>query len=192
MLFTTKLVQIITTGVFTLVITTGAVANEHDSSLTEKAMTSAFDAMDKDFVVVDFASGQVVLTELQKEKLKALVNSSDVDKQRLQVIVSAWSDKSFPVENAADQTGNDRQLAQQRLDVIRSFLLTNNSDLTIDSHNMAKRTGVIGRLFNTQDAKLKESVAGQPVSDPNMAKAAEVLRDNGGPSRAVVMLNLAH
>ncbi len=196
MWFTRKRTQAVALGSgLALVMIAGQsqVRAEQEPPIMGETMTPIFGAVDKEFVVVDFAPGQVVLTELQKEKLRALVAArAEDEKQRAQVVVSAWSDKSLPADGAADQSMDDREIAQQRLEAIRNFLLTTNSTLVVDSHNMAKRAGIVGRIFNTQDAKLKDSVAGQPVADANIAKAAMVIKDNGGPSRAIVMLNVAH
>jgi hypothetical protein len=83
----------------------------------------------------------------------------------------------------------DRQLADRRARAVEDFIKNElGIPATIDTYNMAESSNWLARTLNTRDAALKATVTKQtatPASHPEF----QLIRDTGGPSRAVIVID---
>lgn len=160
-------------------------------SAREKTMETTFDTINKEYIVINFADGSTNISAYQRDKVRAFIDSID-DKSGAVLVLSAWSDKPSLDEKATNQSKEDKTIAQRRLDALNEFINRSRTEMSVETHNMAIDPTFFSRLVKTNDAKLKEGVQGKGVADSQVASVVEVLRDNGGPSRAVLVLKRAH
>ncbi|MFW7377259.1 MAG: hypothetical protein ACOH5I_00445 [Oligoflexus sp.] len=105
--------------------------------------------------------------------------------------VAAWSDQEFNAEQ--DLPEQAQELAKNRADAVEKFI---NDELKVDADvtafNMAEQAGLLARTFNTQEAELKSIFARRGAEPQSKAETDNPelihMRDEGGPSKAVVVI----
>jgi outer membrane protein OmpA-like peptidoglycan-associated protein len=147
--------------------------------------TAGYDLVDKDVTAISFSKGSHKLSKSDVSTLnamyKAVLSDNTVDK----VIVAAWADEKMPAGGKLSDAQVD--LAEKRADAIEDALeKMGNKD--VDTYNMAKDASWIGKVFETQNAEIKEAVKGQPSDDANANRIAQLLESKGGVSKAVVII----
>jgi outer membrane protein OmpA-like peptidoglycan-associated protein len=151
----------------------------------ENLKTEAYDLVDKDITAVSFEKGSYKLSKSDASTLramyKAVLNDNTVDK----VIVAAWADEKMPTGGKLSDAQVD--LAEKRADAVED-LLEKMGNKNIDTYNMAKDASWIGKVFETQNAEIKEAMKGQPADDANANRIAQLLDSKGGASKAVVII----
>ncbi|WP_141733455.1 OmpA family protein [Oligoflexus tunisiensis] len=151
----------------------------------ENLKTEAYDLVDKDITAVTFKKGSATLSKSDASSLravyKAVLNDNTVDK----VIVAAWADEQMP--SGGKLSDAQVELADKRADAIEN-LLEKMGNKNVDTYNMAKDATWIGKVFETQNAEVKEAVKGTPADDPNANRIAQLLEAKGGVSKAVVIV----
>lgn len=136
--------------------------------------------------VVTFNKGSSELSEASKEKLRHAVSTIGVDNIS-RVEIASWSDKNFPM-TGTDLPKSDKDLADKRADHINDFLKdqTDLSALRIRKYSMAETSNWLARMLRTDEAELK-SVFAKEGETPMMREDFNVIKSEGGPSRAVVV-----
>lgn len=109
--------------------------------------------------------------------------------------VAVWSDQEFnPDQNLADAA---QELARKRAEAIEKYITEDlKVEADVTTFNMAEQAGFLARTFNTEEAELKSIFArrgAEPTSQVEIENPELVhMRDEGGPSKAVVMISLQH
>lgn len=141
-------------------------------------------------VVIDFQPGQNVLTQAEMDELREAVKDARDKGQISRVEIAAWSD------NAAPSTGNlpttARTLATKRAEQVKSALKNISGEFgEIKVFNMAEGNHWLSRTINAEEAEL-ESVFGRRDATQEMMNREdfEVIKDNGEPSKAVVLFKV--
>ncbi len=156
------------------------------AAMSDKA--ARFAAVDKHNLTLTFDTGKSGLTASDKSSLDDLVKALPSERKRLRVTIAAWSDKPFPIEDGAKLTSADEKLAEKRLETIFKHLKSKVKFHSIEKVNMAKKANVFANFFSTDDAKMKSAFEGAEASKPWIAYEAKQFRENGGPSKAVVVI----
>ena len=136
--------------------------------------------------VLTFTKGSTELTDAGREKLRHIVATIGVDNIS-RVEIASWSDKNFPM-TGTDLAKADKDLADDRSDKINDFLKdqTDLSTLRIRKYSMAETSNWLARMLRTDEAELK-SVFAKEGETPMMRDDFNVIKSEGGPSKAVVV-----
>jgi hypothetical protein len=105
---------------------------------------------------VSFDKNSDKLTEAQKSEIRTMIQEATQKGKIDEVKVLAWSDKEYPSENGK-QTKEEVGLAKNRVAYIKSFLKEELKVKSVDTHNMAERPNSLEKMFNTSDAKVKNT-----------------------------------
>lgn len=168
-----------------LAMTGSLMACSHSASREDVSKTSQATAQvgAEEYMSVSFDKGSAVLSSSDKEKLRTLATRAQGNGKVDEYKVLAWADKEFP---AAGQkaTRGDIELAKARAQSIERFFEDEmNSSVDVEGYNMAERPGALSNLFNTSDAKVKqtfESAGAAPTATGvigNKASQALILVD---------------
>ena len=159
---------------------------------TEDAVTTVksaiFDALDKSDLVVTFENDNSILSAGEKRNLDAFVKSLDSNSKTLKLVVAGWSDQAYPIERGTKLSNGDESLASRRAAHVVAYLKSIRTFAHVESFNMAKQSSFFSRAFGTDDARIKEELAGQHGKDFEMAYIASVLREKGKVSSVVTMV----
>jgi hypothetical protein len=144
---------------------------------------------EKDISVVEFAFGQSTVTDKEKGNLRSLADSVRNDLNLKEIVIAAWSDKEYPVEESLKLMPSDRRLADNRASEVRAVLLRAGISYTkISTHSMAVHPGWLAKTFHFKDAILKGDVAIKTSDDRIVASVGKQLRDKGGPGKVVAVI----
>jgi hypothetical protein len=173
--------------VLTSVATLGWGTAFAENNTVKKMQTKVYDLMDKDITTIRFEKGSTNLTENEKNSLKAVVQAVRDDSDIEKVIVASWADENLPKSTDTKLSKEAKDLADKRNDNIKKVL----KDLgakDVETHSMAEQPTWIGKTFGTEDAQIKESLAGKNVKETEPKNIANVLENRGGASKAVVIV----
>ena len=139
------------------------------------------------FQVVHFSKGSVDIPEGDQETLSAIIADSKDKKEKIeQVHVAVWSD-----QNTSTTAGSvkDRELANSRILAIENYLEAKQELGSIEAY-MAERSNWFARALNatSKDVKALFKVKGAPVNVS--PEDFETVKAKGGPSRAVILIEL--
>lgn len=165
-----------------------AVAGEAEK-LLERAQTEVYDFIDKDITKIEFAEGSATLSEAEKIGLRALVKSVRDDSRVEGIVVAAWSDHHYP-EVGKKLSDADVELADRRQRSVEA-VLDELGIYNISTYSMAEHPSWIGKVFFTEESKVKKSIEGEEVEDRDAVALAATLQNRGGPSSAVVIVKRA-
>lgn len=164
----------------TLLLGNQAYAREHKLTTSMRAIPHTS---------VTFNVGSAALSEADKASIRKVVQDARSKGTLQQVTVAAWSDKTLP-RRGQKLMDQDRDLADMRANAIRDVLKAELAVTDVDTYNMAENSNWLARTFNTRDAELKSVFArrGEPVPVTN--SEYHLIREVGGPSEAVVLVEL--
>ncbi len=159
-------------------------------SLTEDARTKLFEILKKNTTTITFSKSGATLTESERSNLIATVNAAKNSGAIARVIIAAWSDKDYPAMKGASLNKKDIEIAKARVASIKHVLETQGVK-EIETYTMTENPSWFGRLFNTDDTKIKG--VGKPTDqeDRILDDIGNTIRDKGGPGKAVVILRQA-
>ncbi len=164
-------------------------AAENAAAKVEQAVEDlkqeTFDLVDKDITGVSFAKGSHKLSKSDLSTIRAMYKAVLTDDTVDKVIVAAWGDDKMPSGGKLSDAQVD--LADRRVDAIKN-VLKKMGNKNIDTYNMAKDASWIGKVFETQNAEIKEALKGKPADDANANRIAQLLESKGGVSKAVVII----
>ncbi len=136
-----------------------------------------------------FTPSHSALTEDSKEKLNALIKDARAHGRINEVQVAVWSDNPAPRRNE-NLSPADRKLAEERGETVGKYL-KNHSKVSISTYNMAERASWLAKTFDTADAELKAEIG--TGKDVAMSKEEfQIFKNNGQPSKAVVLVIMKH
>jgi hypothetical protein len=164
-------------------------AAENAANKVEQAVENlrqeVYDLVDKDITAVSFSKGSHKLSKSDASSLRAMYKAVLTDDTVDKVIIAAWADDKMPTGGKLSDAQVD--LAEKRADAIED-LLKKMGNKNIDTYNMAKDATWIGKVFETQNAEIKEALKGKPADDANANRIAQLLESKGGVSKAVVII----
>jgi len=136
-------------------------------------------------VTVDFPEKKSGLTLDAKSKIDELIRNARARGQIKEIQVAVWSDN--PVPRPTEQLSkSDRVLAEQRAKNLTTYLKSR-SKVGVSTHNMAERASWLAKMFDTTDAELKSEI-GHDGRNYMSSAEFQVFKDNGNPSKAVVLV----
>ncbi len=153
-----------------------------------KDKAARFGAIEKHNLTVTFDMNKASLTATDKTSLDNLVKALPAERKRLRISIAAWSDKPFPIENSTKLSAADEKLATHRIDTLVNYLKSHVKFDSIERVNMAKKANSFATFFSTNDAKVKEAFEGINQKKPWISYEVKQFRENGGPSRAVLVI----
>lgn len=107
---------------------------------------------------IAFEKGKTELKPAELAELKEVVNQAKSAGQKIDEIkIIAWADREYPAEGTT-APNQQVKLAEERADKIKSYLKKELKVSDVEVYNMAKRPNALQELFNTQTAKVKDSM----------------------------------
>lgn len=164
-----------------------ASADTSVSSAVQDIKTEVYELLGKDTAIVTFEPGSSILSESERKNLAAVVSAVRNDANISLAIVAAWADKEYPATKGQQLGKAERQLAEARVAIVKEAL-DNLGVKTIETHSMAEQPSWIGKLLNTEDTKVKGEGKVKDANDQLTAEIGRILRDKGGPGKAVVIV----
>lgn len=160
----------------------------HSSYLEEsegKSITSSAvrEVDGKDFVEIEFIKNENILSESAKGSIRNLITRTATGASRIdEVLVLSWADDEYPSKNLKKLSPDQITLADDRNKVIKDYIRSLKS-VDIEQYNLARQPRIFSKWFNTNDAKLKQSLvsAGLPTT-------ADELKYPSKASHAVVII----
>lgn len=105
---------------------------------------------------ISFGKDSANMTEAQKSEIRAAIAAAAKNGKIDEVKILAWSDKEYPSEKG-QQMKSDEALAKRRLQGLESFVKKDLKISKVDTYNMTERPNALEKLFNTSDAKVKQT-----------------------------------
>lgn len=129
-------------------------------SVTAYAWTTAQEAANRMGAIqvteVVFDKNSDTLSDTQKSDLRVTVQEALQKGKIDEIKVLVWSDKEYPPETGK-QGKDDINLAKNRIKQLKNYLHDDLKVSSIKTHNMAERPNALEKLFNTSDAKVKNT-----------------------------------
>jgi hypothetical protein len=107
---------------------------------------------------IEFQTGTSQLTPESQAKLDALIVDAHKRGQIDQVKVLSWGDISYPPSGGASVPKGQKDLAKSRNNAIENYIEKKNTNLYVESYNMAERPSALQDLLNTSEARVKDSL----------------------------------
>lgn len=145
--------------------------NQKHASTTEKFPSK----------VIEFPKGSSDLTPEMRQTVNDFVTNVRKQGKVDEVYVAAWADQTRVGDKSL--TEEQEELARRRGRNVRAYL-EDVLKVDVDTFNMAKRTNLWGRLFNTEEARVKGQ---KPVGHDRVAWR---IHDAGKPSAVVLVAEL--
>ena len=157
------------------------------SNAVEDVKATVYEVFGKDTATISFEKGKHAVSESERSNIAAVVSAVRSNATISKAVIAAWSDKEYPIKKGQNLEKSDRRLATQRAEAIRESLKA--LDVRdVEIHSMAEHPTWYGRLLNTEDTVVKGEGKIKDTDDQHIAEIGRVLRDKGGPGKAVVIL----
>jgi len=155
------------------------------------ALTSLAWAGNKDAkqtsTVVEFEKGTYELTQSQKSSLSKMLRNNKTNEE-LDVTIAAWADEPFPAQRK-NLSKEQRRIAKKRIKSIKSYLKNTGTDFDdMEAYNMAERSGMMGRLFNSKGNKIKKSISSNNTSA--LKPTYQTIASKGDAGKAVLVFSI--
>jgi hypothetical protein len=139
-------------------------------------------------VVLNFDQGSSKLNDAELLKLKTAISNAKLYGKISKVDVAVWSDKDHPMSGNLPES--DQKLAKERIKSVKEGLRDETSIFErITSYNMTDNAHWLGRRLHTNEAEL-DAVFAKNEKGALERKDFEIIKKDGGPSKAVVILNI--
>ncbi len=178
---------VLLTAGFTCPAVLFAAADNTEPSAAQDLKSKFYELLGKDTASISFTAGSATVSEGERKNLAAVVAAVRADANIATAIVAAWSDKNYPESEGQELSKADRKLAYDRAKATEK-VLQGLGVKSVEIHSMAERPTWLGKLFNTEDAKLKGEGVLRDANDQLDHDIGKILRNNGGPGRAVVVV----
>jgi len=169
-------------------LTTSSVfAGQGEPSAVQGAKTKVYELIGKDTTTMSFEAGSANLSEAERQNLAAVVAAVRANATISSAIIAAWSDKEYPTNKGQKLGSDQRQLAEDRATKLKKAL--NSLGISdVEAHSMAEQPGMLGKFFNSTDTMVKGEGKVDNANDRYNEEIGEILRDHGGPGKAVVII----
>jgi hypothetical protein len=110
------------------------------------------------YATIVFHKGQSTLSSIDKENLRILASRVEKESRPVSEIkILAWADAEYPDEVEGKASTAEIILASERARIIREYLEQDLMAREVDSFNMARRPGLVSKLFKNEEYKLKDA-----------------------------------
>lgn len=137
---------------------------------------------------VAFDEGKTDLKQDELNELKEIVNQAKSGGQKIEEIkIISWADREYPAEGSTAAPNQQIKLADDRAEKIRNYLKKELKVSDVEVYNMAKRPNALQELFNTQTAKVKDTLE-KTGSAPTTEEGTGMFGLKGKTSEALVLV----
>lgn len=136
------------------------------------------------FVIeLSFKKKQKILSKVNKTKLRKILNEADKKGEVEEIKVISWADTEYPSVHTKKLSLDERKLATERNDVIKSYIYDQNGKVEVATYNMAERANALKEFIGSSEARVKKSLemAGIPTTDTTVKFPSKA-------SKAIVMI----
>jgi hypothetical protein len=147
---------------------------------------SVYEALEKNSLTINFAEGGAAVSEGDRQDIEALRRNVGDQARSKRLIIAAWSDKAFPAEKDAELGKESVDLAANRAQEIRNLVTEGVNFNEVEVVNMAEPRGAFLGIFRTSSTRVKDAYVGDEEDNTRARHEAKVLKDKGGPGKAVV------
>lgn len=130
--------------------------------------------------VIEFPKGSAILSADMRKDISNFITDARAKDRINQVYVAAWADQIRVGDKSLTDT--QEELARKRARNIRAYLEDEIKVGDVDTFNMAKRTDLWSRIFNTEESRVK----GQKPAGRD--RVAWRIQDEGKASAAVLVV----
>lgn len=135
-------------------------------------------------LVLSYSAGETTLTKDMQGRVRSFVHKARAKGHIDEIAVATFADRVLTPENNLGP--RDRDLAEHRAENLRAYLNKVLKVSDVDTYNMAKRANVLSRLFDTDEARVKN-----PKPDMPRDVGLIQVRELGKPSSAVLVIEYA-
>lgn len=137
------------------------------------------------FIEIPFAKGKAGLSKNSRQQIDELLAKAP-DKDKIESVkVISWADLEYPSVQSTKLPKGQIKLAERRLDSVTDYLKKKADGVDVEKFNMAERPTALQRFFETDDARIKNSL--ESLGIPNTDTAVKEPRK---ASRTIVFLVL--
>jgi hypothetical protein len=122
-----------------------------------------------------FQTGTAQLTPESQAKLDALLVDAHKRGQIDEVKVLSWGDISYPPTGGASVPKGQKDLAKNRNEAIEGYIEKKNTNLYVESYNMAERPSALQDLLNTSEARVKTSLEKSGIAGDNSRRGSRAM-----------------
>lgn len=151
------------------------------------AASSTQSAENQTVETVQFEKGSSKLSMESETGIRKFIDTAKTLGKIKEVKVAVWSDHETPLQAEKDLSKEDRRLAEERGEQIKKFLHKDLGIKSVKIYNMAHGTSKLAKLFNTEEAELREAFS-QKGHDEKLRPEVKLIRDHGKPSAAVLVV----
>lgn len=130
---------------------------------SDTTVAVAKEAEAKNFVEIKFKEGSALLTDEAKSSLRSVLKDAKTSGEIDEVIVLSWADQNYPSKDLGKLSKKQRDLANKRNKNVKNFVRSMRK-VDVNSFNMAERPSTFSKLFDTADAKMKNSFVEAGIS----------------------------
>lgn len=139
--------------------------------------------------VLEFTPGMASLSSYDQAKLSKLLKTAKSKGKITKVEVAVWSDKMHPSQGK-DLPEVDRKLAKSRaINIEKSVQKDLGHYRYVKVFNMAEGTHWLAKVFDRSEAEL-DSVFAKKHKGAIKRENVKIIKDDGGPSKAVVIVTV--
>jgi hypothetical protein len=140
------------------------------------------------YQVIEFQQGASQLTEAQRRNIKTLIDNAKAAGPVEKIHVAVFPDRELPRQENAQLPQAQRDLVEQRISALESYMNESLQLDNVETHNMAERTNWFARAFNTDEAELKSLFAQEGAPQNVDPEEFRVVKSDGGPMKAVILI----
>lgn len=144
----------------------------------------------QNYQVIQFKPGTATLTEGSKKMLQSLVTTAKKSGEIEQIHVAAWADKGFPKGENAELKDADKKIAEGRAEAVENYVNDQLKVSDVKTYSMAEKSNWFARTFNTDEAELKDAFTQKDRPANIDPEEFNVVRGKGGPSKAVILVEM--
>lgn len=160
---------------------------KRDKNKPGKSAKSAELKQGRDYQVIEFQQGSTELSENSKKMIRETVDKAKQAGEIEKLHVAVWSDKAFPAAEGAELSEADRNLAEQRSEVLENFIENELQVSDVETYSMAEGSNWFARAFNTEEAELRSLFSQQGAPSTVDPQEFRIVKEKGAPSKAVLL-----
>jgi len=160
----------------------------------DKAATEAkklmYQIVDKSDYTVNFKKGSSAVDQSSANSIKALLESLKDQLTGATIVVGAWSDRDFPLDQKVKLSAADGKLASSRADAVANYIKKLGVTTDVEKVNFAEQNTLFSKFFSLgSDApEIKDAIQNGVSDSQKVAAVAKTMRDQGGAGKAVIVV----
>jgi hypothetical protein len=140
------------------------------------------------YQVIEFQQGASQLTEAQRRNIRTLIDNARAAGPIEQIHVAVFADRELPPQQDAQLPQAQRDLVDQRISALESYMNESLQLDNVETYNMAERTNWFARAFNTDEAELRSLFAQEGAPQNVDPEEFRVVKAEGGAMKAVILI----